>query len=44
MNVDQSEGEADEAGIAAGGLVLAQDNPGVVFHTAEEVLDVAGPV
>src|SRR4051794_34258985 len=45
LDVDQGEGEADEASIAARGLVLAQDDAGVVFNLTEQVLDpVPGPI
>ena len=45
MDVDEGKGEADEAGIAARGLVLTQGDPGVVFHATEEVLDpMPGPI
>ncbi len=39
MDVDEGEGEADEGGIAARGLALAQDDPREVFDPAEQVLD-----
>ena len=37
MEVDEGKGEADEGGIAARDLALAQDDPGEVFDPAEQV-------